>query len=280
MKITFWGVRGSVCAPGSLTCEYGGNTSCIELRSSKGELFILDAGTGIRKMGLKIFEDENLLNINLLLTHAHWDHIEGLPFFKPLYFKRYHTFVFGFSDGKRRTKDILSHAFLHPYFPVSLSDLKADLTFKDITGESAEMGNMRIDILPVNHTSQTVAFRFNEGDKKVIYMTDNELFCPTATVTPYEKMVAYCRDADVLIHDAMYTQDEWNRMKGWGHSSIPNAVQLGMDAKVKVLFLFHHDPERTDKQLDTIIKDIRSQIKKSKSDMVCEGAREGLTVEV
>lgn len=275
MKIKFWGVRGSVPAPGKNTIKYGGNTSCIELRSDKGDLFILDAGTGIRKFGLQLLAEENPLKIYMLLSHVHWDHIEGIPFFKPFYFKRYHIEIAGCPDKKRRVKDIINFALHQPYFPVSMGDLKAEIEYRDLTTDSFEIGSLHVDILPVNHPTYTVAYRFSEGDKKVVYMTDNELFCSTNICVSYEKIVEFCRGADVLIHDAMYTQDEWNKYKNWGHSSIPNALQLGIDAAVRGLFMFHHDPERSDKEEDEIIKKCRTQIKKAKSKLQCEGAQEG-----
>ncbi|MFH1379589.1 MAG: MBL fold metallo-hydrolase [bacterium] len=275
MKLKFWGVRGSVPAPGKDTVKYGGNTSCVDLRSDTGELFILDAGTGIRKLGNNLMAEDNPLKLNILLSHVHWDHIEGLPFFKPLYFKRYHIDIIGCFDNKRRVKDVINFALHQPYFPVSLGDLKSEIEYKDITENSFNMGGLHIDVLPVNHPAYTVAYRFSEGQKKVIYMTDNELFCQNNVSTPYEKIVEFCTEADVLIHDAMYTTDEWNTYKGWGHSSISNALQLGIDARVQGLFLFHHDPERTDKEETQIIKECHVQIKKAKSKVRCEGAMEG-----
>ena len=275
MKCTFWGVRGSISAPGNQTAGYGGNTSCIELRSEKGDLFILDAGTGLRKLGLHLMETGQPLHANLLLTHAHWDHIEGIPFFKPFYFKKNHINLYGSPSSKYKTKDVLRHALTQPFFPIGLNDLKADIDIIDITSDTLKINTMRIDILLVNHPSRTIAYKFNENNKTLIYMTDNELFCPTNVVMKYEKIVDFCADADVLIHDAMYTQDQWTNYKGWGHSSIPNAVQLGLDANVVNLFLFHHDPERTDKQVETVLKECRQMVKKAKKDCHVEAAAEG-----
>ncbi|MBD3272106.1 MAG: MBL fold metallo-hydrolase [Elusimicrobia bacterium] len=280
MKIKFWGVRGSVAGPGEDTVFYGGNTSCIELRAANNDLIILDAGTGIRKLGNAIVGNQEDTNFSLFLSHAHWDHIEGLPFFKPLYFKKYRVGIYGSPPKNQRLKSVINHALHQPYFPVSMKELKADISFHDITELSIKVGTLTVDIIPVNHPSHTVAFRFSEQDKKIIYMTDNELFCPTSVITPYEQLIEFCRNVDILIHDAMYTHEEWNDHKGWGHSSIPNAVQLGLDAQVKLLILHHHDPERTDKQEDAIVKTIQTQIKKQKSSMICEAAREGFEIEV
>lgn len=274
MKCKFWGVRGSVAAPGSQTEQYGGNTSCIELRTKNNDLFILDAGTGIRKLGLRLLADGEPKHARIFLTHPHWDHIEGIPFFKPFYFKQFRFTIFGSPGNKYKTKDMLRHALFQPYFPVGLADLKADVSFQDIESDNFEVGSVRISILPLNHPCHTIAYKFQEDRKTFIYMTDNELFCPANIITPYEKIVEFCRGADVLIHDAMYTYDEWNNFKGWGHSAIPNALQLGMDAGVHGLIFFHHDPERTDKEEHLIIKECRRKIKKAKKEIVLEGAME------
>ncbi len=273
MKLTFYGVRGSIPTPGADTVKYGGNTACILLETDDGHKLIFDAGTGIHKLGQELAETADPLF--LLLSHAHWDHIQGLPFFRPLYqAQRTIHFITTHQD------DVISKAalgqFATPCFPVTTEALAADIRITPLDGRGEfQAGAVRISTQALNHPGGGLAYRVDTPQGCIVYLTDNELFPPETPATSYPQWVRFVAGADILIHDAMYLENETRQTRGWGHSLVSHAMQLAKDAKVTRLILFHHDPAHSDQQLDNILQDCRQVIKKERAPKTVEMAREG-----
>ncbi len=260
MQIKFYGVRGSIASPGKETVRYGGNTSCVFVEADDGTLFIFDAGTGIRKLGEDLIAQELSKEINLLFSHYHWDHIQGFPFFLPAYKKNQ---VINLLTA--HLKDVNAHAVLtqmtNPHFPVPGDKLEARVILLSIDNNKLEIGENKIYSRSLNHPGGGSAYRLETPRGSMAYVTDNELDPPKPPVTAYQEWVDFLKNVDCLIHDAMYLDEDLEKIHGWGHSLISQVLQLAVDAKIKKLILFHHDPARTDAQLDQIGKDSRKWMK-------------------
>lgn len=256
MELRFWGVRGSIPTPGPSTAEVGGNTTCISLRL-RDYIFVFDAGTGIRELG-KYLEDKDRASWkgSLLLTHYHWDHIQGLPFFSPAFRSenRFHIYA----EPKKGTSihEILSEQMQPPYFPVPLDSLEGLVTFVEIRP------NLDLELLPkiflrtirLNHPGGALGYRLDSPEGSVCFITDHE----HSDKELIDSVVEFVHKANILIHDAQYTPDEKRRAKsGWGHSSWKEAALTAREAEIDRLFLMHHDPDRTDAALEEILDDAR-----------------------
>lgn len=250
MQVTFYGVRGSIPAPGPDTVRYGGNTSCVHLRLNSGENVVLDAGTGIRELGnLLATNDEQIL---LLLSHGHWDHIQGYPFFAPIYQKDREIIVCQGVEGNAVSLRALLQQMDGSNFPVHSDKLPSRVSA--IQEVEAFLGNQAFTTrrLDLNHPGGGFAYRIEEDGVSVAYITDNELQPPDAPNTTYDEWVAFCQGTDLLIHDAQYTEADMPSKHGWGHSLIGQVRQLAYDADVRNVVFYHHDPDRSDSQLDEI----------------------------
>jgi len=274
MKVTFFGVRGSIPSPGINTVRFGGNTPCIYINGDAGAHVILDAGTGIRLLGNQLKNDDK--PIYLLLSHRHWDHIQGFPFFKPVYDHRTQIHVV---CGLSGTKDNLSllMQLSDPFFPVSAEALPSFITLMHPDKATDAIPGINLSSVPINHPGGGTAYFFEADGSRLAYVTDNELFPPTPPTTPYERWVEYCSGLDCLIHDASYTDEELESRKGWGHSSISQALQLGIDAGVRRLVLFHHEPDRTDDEIEATVAACQHQ---AGSRLEVIAAREGETLAI
>ncbi|HUM12526.1 MAG TPA: MBL fold metallo-hydrolase [Myxococcaceae bacterium] len=242
-------MRGSVPAPGSATQRYGGNTPCVEVRAGERRI-ILDAGSGLRALGERLREAGGRLEADLLFSHYHYDHLQGLPFFAPLA-EPGNRFVFhGPRREGRSVQDVLEGQMVPPYFPVTLDQIaRAQLEFRSIEpGEPFSIGPVRITSTELEHPGGNLGYRLEYGGRSLVYATDVE-----HTDTPAEALVELARGADVLLHDAMYTADEYEERRGWGHSTWNGALATAKAARVKRLVLFHHDPERDDRALDALL---------------------------
>ena len=252
MIITFYGVRGSTASPGPLTAKYGGNTSCVHIELETGHDLILDAGTGIRMLGNKLAKKSSAANV--LLSHGHWDHIQGYPFFAPIYQKNRDIHIYVSVEKGRKLLNTLMEQMDGTHFPVKIDDLPSNnfAKFKGIESELYEREGVRVVKQPINHPGGGVAYRIDENGATCAYVTDNELDPPYAPSTNYDQWVNFLHGVDVLIHDAQYTEDDMPHKHGWGHSLISQVRQLATDAEVGTLVMFHHDPDRTDSELDEI----------------------------
>ena len=237
MTIKFWGVRGSIASPGPDTAGVGGNTSCVEVRCGD-ERIVLDAGTGLRSLGNAIMGEGKPVSLTLLLSHFHWDHIQGLPFFVPAYVPSTKLAIVG--AGPLRDK--LSRQMTEPHFPVQLDDLAAQLTYREArAGGRFDVGDVSVRVARLNHPGGVFAYRLEHAGRSLVYATDTEHY---ACVDPALKTLA--QGADVLIYDAQYTPEEYQSKVGWGHSTYVAGAEVAKAAGVKQLVLFHHDPMRTD----------------------------------
>lgn len=263
MKITFWGVRGSIPVPGPKTVKYGGNSSCVELRTSNNELLIFDAGTGIRELGLKLMKEKNPIRATLLLSHAHMDHVNGFPFFGPAYIQTNHFDVIGCATTDKGLKHMLAAQMGDVYFPLEFDGLNASTTFNDQCSGSMKIGSVQVDVIGTNHPGDGISYKVIEKRKTAIYMTDNELKSEAKNARPFDAYVSFCKGADLLIHDTQYTPAEYERLtKGWGHSTTDDVGELAAKAGVKKLVIFHHDPERSDAGVEQMVKRVKARIKK------------------
>jgi phosphoribosyl 1,2-cyclic phosphodiesterase len=253
LKATFYGVRGSIATPGIDTVRYGGNTSCLHVELDDGSQLIFDAGTGIRPLGDRLADCD--CELTLLFSHHHWDHIQGLPFFRPIYQKGRRVRLLSAFLARTESMAVLDQ-MIDPHFPVTGESLLADISVLELGGDNRiRIGDAVVNACPTNHPGGGAAYRVTTSSGSLAYVTDNELFPPGNPATPYEKWVEFLRGVDFLIHDAMYLDSELDDVRGWGHSSIQQALQLGCDAGAGRLVLFHHDPSRTDDQLDGILTD-------------------------
>jgi len=254
MLITFYGVRGSIASPGPATVKYGGNTSCVFIELDNGQILVLDAGTGIRQLGHRLLETDQ--TINILLSHGHWDHIQGYPFFKPIYQPERHIRVFTSAVSNHGQLCVLFDQIDGASFPVNANDLpsRAECIMDNVesllAGEDIHIRRARL-----NHPGGGCAYRIEEDGASCAFITDNELLPPQPGPTSYDAWVEFCRGVDVLIHDAQYLESDLPHKHGWGHSLVAQVRQLAVDAEVGCLAMFHHDPDRTDTEIDFIQQD-------------------------
>lgn len=257
LQLRFWGVRGSTPTPQVENLTFGGNTSCVEIRTSEHDSIILDAGSGIRNLGQCLLREAagKPLDVKLFLTHFHWDHIQGIPFFAPIYGpKNIVEFYTGVND--RPLQETLEGQMAKPYFPVDFGQVAAKRTFTTIDpGGCIEVAGMKIIPFPMNHPQRATGYRIEYRGAVVVYATDFE----HGPADYDETLRRYADGADILICDAQYTPVEYETHKGWGHSTWLNAVHVARDCKARQLFLFHHDPSHDDQQMMRITEDSRMQ---------------------
>ena len=283
-SVTFWGTRGTIPTPGAHTARYGGNTACVEIRDGHGHLVILDAGTGIRGLGKQLASQNspNGVRAHILLSHAHWDHIQGLPYFAPFFKKGNVITVWGPKQGDVEMGDILRQLMQPVVFPVPLDALAATLEVRHVNAEPIETEGCTITSMRVRHPAVTLGYRLDMPDGvSVVYVTDDELG-PTGQydVGPNwrERFVKFIGGADLLIHDAMYTPEECTAHAGWGHSSYVEAVELARESGAKRLALFHHEPEHTDDATDVIAEQARDVAARNGGRTEIVAAAEGLNI--
>lgn len=252
MIIRCWGARGSIPVSGKNYLRYGGNTTCLEIRNNRDDILLVDAGSGIREAGNALLAARRF-DVTLLLTHAHWDHIMGFPFFKPLYFKKTKLRVWGCAFARNSIKEMLAQVMSAPYFPLNYDDVRANVTYADLCGGVYQLGDMTITPIALSHPNQGSGYKFSEAGKSFVFLTDNELGFQHEGGLAYEDYLEFCSGADLLIHDAEYRDEEYPKRRGWGHSTIEQALRLALDAGVKQLGLFHHNQDRLDDAIDDMV---------------------------
>lgn len=256
MRAKVWGCRGSLAAPGPETIRYGGNTSCVEVRLDDDTLIILDAGTGIRPLGLEVV-DELPRKIHVLLTHLHIDHIEGLAFFGPLWRPDVDLHVWGPPSPLRSLERRIARYLSPPLFPIHLQDIPSHPTFHDVPDEDWKVGGALVRARPVSHRGPTVGYRISENGQTLAYIPDHEpaLGVDLAAAEPeWVSGHAVAHDADIMFHDSQYTEEEYSQRIGWGHSSVVHVVTFSRISAVRQLVMFHHDPLHTDDELDAHLR--------------------------
>jgi len=306
LSIRFWGVRGSVAVPGPGTVRYGGNTACVEARWGP-DIVILDAGTGIRELGKSLLREfaHRPRRLWILITHTHWDHIQGFPFFAPAYLARQQIRILGWRGSRSGLKRTVVAAVESPFFPVSLPQMPGTITVDELRTTRFRVGQVRATLGRIHHPGGGVAFRLDTPAGSIAYAPDHEVLCPEITaralsLTPgngsgngttqtptstratrvasqrNREIRTLIQGVDILIHDAQYTGEEYAARIGWGHSCVEAVVRQAAETGVKHLLLFHHDPDRTDDQLDVILGQARALAATLNPNLRVDAAREGL----
>ncbi|HUL01923.1 MAG TPA: MBL fold metallo-hydrolase [Gemmatimonadales bacterium] len=281
-RVTFWGTRGSIPTPGAGTARYGGNTPCVAVETARGDLVILDGGTGIRALGVELVERQNgAVSAEILLSHAHWDHIQGLPHFKPFFAPGNRVRIWGSRQGTTSLEAILRQQMDPAVFPVPLDALSAALTVQQVEPGEFTVGAFHVGAMRLRHPGTTLGYRMTPvaGGPSMAYVTDNELGSGGSYGTPAtwrETFVAFLRGVDLLIHDAMYTPDELESHRGWGHSTFEEALAVAAEAGVQRLVLFHHEPEHADSAMDKLLAAARRAARAQGKGVEVLAAQEGM----
>jgi phosphoribosyl 1,2-cyclic phosphodiesterase len=300
MKVRFWGVRGSIPVPGKATNRYGGNTSCVEVRPANGSPIIIDAGTGIRRLGKSLMEDafgDGHGTASILISHTHWDHVQGLPFFSPLYRAGNQVHIFA-RQRDMHLEAVFSQQHNAPYFPVPLAAMQADMRFHElIEGASFNIGNAKVTCARLNHPWVAIAYRVDVDGAAVVYCSDTAPFTDMllgskfierpsfGTLPPpiqdelkemRRGVVNLARNADLLIYDTQFLPDEYKVRPHWGHSRPDDAIEIAREANVKQLCLFHHAPMRSDDENDRILAQYREVTQADRFELL--SAYEGLEI--
>jgi phosphoribosyl 1,2-cyclic phosphodiesterase len=268
MIIRCWGARGSIPVSGKQYLRYGGNTTCLEIRTKNGEIIIVDAGSGIRELGNSLLA-ENRHAFTILVTHAHWDHIMGFPFFKPIYSSKANITVWGCPFAQNSLRDMLSRLMMAPNFPVNFDAIRASISYQETCVDSYKIDTMTITPIALSHPNQGNGYKFEEDGKCFVFLTDNELGFQHVGGLEYKDYLEFSRGADLLIHDAEFNETEYKSTRGWGHSVYKDALSLAIEANVKKLGLFHHNQERFDDAIDAIVNDCRQIITRRKAKLEC-----------
>ena len=295
-RFRLWGVRGSIPVPGKSTVHYGGNTSCVEVRAD-GEIIILDAGSGIRLLGLALDKEfgPRSMKLTLLISHTHWDHIQGLPFFSPAYNQKNLIRVLGYEGARAGLAKILASQMETPFFPVSLRQLPSHLAIEELKEMEFQVGPVEVRSKFANHPGICVGYRLATSSGSIAYFPDNEPYeelklqlASRDGITEEEarhfagaergKMVDFLQGCDVAIMDTQYTEEEYVKHVGWGHSSVQSVVSLALEANVGKLILFHHDPNHDDQMIDKMVEHARAFVTKSGKSLEVDAAREGAEI--
>ena len=305
MKVRFWGVRGSIPSPGASTTRYGGDTTCIEMKVGT-ETIVFDAGSGIRPLGLKLMGEAQgeAIKIHLFITHTHWDHIQGFPFFVPAFIPNNHIMIYGADHEAKTLPELFSGQMKREYFPIPIVAMGAELEFIPISEGTLEIGDIEVSSMFVNHPSMAFAYRVNYNGHSVVFGGDHEPYNNMLSYSKIayrvdgkqldieedgkeefsklldKKLALFCQDADLLIFDTAYTLDLYPQREGWGHSYPEYAVQIANMSGIKRLALTHHDPTDTDDKIDAKVEHTRQFIKASKLDIECFAAQAGLELNI
>ena len=288
LRIQFWGTRGSIPSPGAQTARYGGNTPCVEVRTADGWLVILDAGTGIRELGRSLLSRANGARIkgDIFLTHAHWDHIQGIPFFGPIFQRGNHFTIWGSGSLQTSIDRVVRDQMSPVVFPVTFEELDATIDFRELGEERCDGNGYSVRALNVRHPGGALGYRFTESNderRALVYISDNELGPHAKYESPPDwrrRLVDFVRGASFLVHDTMYTVEEYDHHRGWGHSTYEDAVELALEAEVETLVFFHHKPERTDDEVDRRLAECRTLVTRRGGRLELIAAAEGMTLTV
>jgi phosphoribosyl 1,2-cyclic phosphodiesterase len=268
MYVRCWGSRGSIPVCGAEYQRYGGDTTCLEVRAASGELVVVDAGSGIRRLGEKLAK-EGAKRFTVLFTHAHIDHILGVPFFAPIYQKDTRIQIYGRPYSVPSYREIIKGIMSAPYCPVELETVEAGLEFATVGDQPLRIGSLTITSIPISHPNGGLGYRFEENGKSFVFLTDNELDYRHPGGRGPDDYAAFASGADLLIHDAEYTAADYSR--AWGHSLMESAVKLGMKAKAKRFGLFHINQKRTDDEMDGMVGRARELVRSAGRPMECFG---------
>ncbi len=275
MTLRFWGTRGSIPSPGPLTTRYGGNTTCFEVRAGDRRI-IFDAGSGIRQLGLDLLNGGSEYH-HIFLTHFHWDHIQGFPFFPPLYRPEIDLKIIGPKQSNIDVRSLFAGQMGPIYFPVPFSAVAAKMSFDHLNEGTWEGDGVTLRTLRVRHPSYAVGYRIEAGGRVICFIPDDELDGEGYDLVEgwRGRLLDFIRGADLLVHDSMYTDEEYPARLGWGHSTFRQSVRLAEEGEAKKLLFFHHDPERTDAALEGIVNRVRDEVLARGSALAVDAAAEG-----
>lgn len=278
IEMAFWGVRGTLPVPGEETIRYGGNTSCVSLEFPKGVFFIFDAGTGIKSLSDHL-EAQNRLQIEakIFISHPHWDHINALPFFSPLYMQGNEFEIMGPSHGDISIRELISGQMDGVYFPIKIKEFGATVTFVDLKEGRFTIDGIDVQAILLNHPGHCLGYRIDYKDRSICYITDNELFPKESQFYNRDyikKLIEFVRGTDAMIADCTYDETEYTQKIRWGHSSTTEVVQLAHRAQVGTLYMFHHDPSQTDATIDAKKEQADALLKELNSSTVCVTPKE------
>lgn len=279
MIITCWGSRGSIPVSGSEYVRYGGSTTCLEIRTKDDVIIVVDAGSGIRKLGNKLLSEQRY-EYSMIFTHSHWDHILGFPFFKPIYVQGTRISMYGYPFAQESVREMISRTMVHPNFPVNFDDVKSDFSFHAECDNNFLIGSVKVTPILLSHPNQGIGYKFEEDGKVFVFLTDNELTYRHPGGLEYDDYLRFCEGADLLFHDSEYTAEEYKTTKTWGHSVYNDSLRLALEAGVKQFGLFHHNQERTDADLDQIVQDCRHIVQNQGARLECFAVHEGMVVDL
>ncbi|MEA2014981.1 MAG: MBL fold metallo-hydrolase [Thermodesulfobacteriota bacterium] len=279
IKLNFWGVRGTLPVPGHNTVRYGGNTSCVSVEFPNDAFFIFDAGTGIKELSNNLISERSTpVTATIFISHPHWDHINGLPFFAPLYEKGNRFKICGPPNKKKSRRKLISGQMDGIYFPINIKESYAALSFCNLGEKTFDINTIDVRTMFLNHPGQCLGYRLCYRNKSICYITDNEIY-PKSNKHYNEDYVSrltnFVSDADALITDCTYTDEEYKEKTGWGHSSVSQVVNLADRAGVKTLYLFHHDPDQSDNDIDSKLMTAQTILNKKDSSTACIAPKDG-----
>lgn len=276
VRVRFWGVRGSIPTPGPTTVHYGGNTSCVEVRAD-GQIIVLDAGTGLRLLGKELIAQCNgqPIELTLLITHTHWDHIQGLPFFLPVYRPQSHVRILGYEGARHGLEVVLTGQMASPFFPVGLPEVPATVQIEELKQRSFNIGPVRVRAFAAQHPGKCVGYRLFTSAGSIAFFPDNETDPGKGR---NKSMIEFLRGTDVLIMDTQFDAKEYKQHTGWGHGCVDAVVELALRAKVKTLVLFHHDPNHDDRTVSRMLAHARKLVVQKRAPLKVLAAREGMSV--
>src|SRR5512143_1695266 len=257
MQVTVWGARGSIPVSGPEYVRYGGDTTCLEVRGP-GDPVIVDAGTGIRRAGNQLHA-ERARRIHLVFTHAHWDHVIGFPFFRPLFTEGVRIEIYGCLEAQASVREMLGRTMSAPSFPVDLGDVAAELVYHEPCRERFSVGGLTVTTLPLSHPNRGVGYAFEEEGRRLVFLTDNELGQVHPGGLIADEYRRFSAGADLLLHDGEFTAEEYRQTRGWGHSTWGEALDLALAAGVHRFGLWHHNVARDDASLERIVGECRSR---------------------
>ena len=287
LRVQFWGTRGSLARPGHATVRYGGNTACVQVTSAAGTLVVLDCGTGIHDLGLTLMASgKKPLRGHILISHTHWDHIQGLPFFAPLFVPGNEWDIYAPRGLGQSLRETLAGQMQYTYFPIALEEMGAKIRYHELVEGEFNIEDIKVSTRYLNHPARTLGYRMEAGGATVVYACDHEPFSKPAELASRQfnprdrRHVEFLTGADLVIHDAQYTAAEYPQKIGWGHSSMEYAMDVCRAAGAKRLAFTHHDPLRDDDALDQLVAAVRVAKADASSPLEVFGAAEGMVVEV